>query len=149
MSIFFGFIKVSVAKKWQGNRTILQSVKLGYNDPGYNEYTVIMHKISWSVLYSQYQTVCSNNKCRVLLIDISYSTAPGSPSQQKKLKWDTEPNGAWQKDPKPAELTPAAAGLRRDWGGVNKHFRPAGNRKYSGPKITFLPHLSLLLHPLT
>ncbi len=28
-------------------------------------------------------------------------------------------HGAWQKDPKPAEFTPTAAGVRGNWGGVN------------------------------
>jgi hypothetical protein len=28
------------------------------------------------------------------------------------------------------------------------HFRPAGNQKYSGPKITVLPHFSFILYPL-
>ncbi len=56
--------------------------------------------------------------------------------------------GAWQKDPKPAELRPAAAGLRRDWGGVNQNLDPLATGNTAALKSLFLPHLSLLLHPL-
>ncbi len=43
-------------------------------------------------------------------------------------------NGARQNDPKPAELRPAAVGLKRDWGGVNQKLDPLATGNTAGRK---------------